>query len=172
MRVTPTGMDLRVSPSQGKYDLKIFAKPLDSEESYTCVCVCKLGIFVRPEGEEDFGHICVYVIRCCAEGSWPPFPRMYSLWKKGCVLYEPWSGVLPSDKWVQFRVCIPGAHRVFLVGQFTSELYLSKSHMWEGNVFTGPVRSQLKLAAKLDPSSPAVSVLSTFDVGDYFVQGP
>ncbi|XP_041039629.1 kyphoscoliosis peptidase [Carcharodon carcharias] len=112
--------------------------------------VYKLGIFVRPEDEEDFGHVCDYVIRCYAESQWPPFPQTYNMWKKGCVLFEPKSGVLPSDKWVRFRVHIPGAHRVFLIGESMNELHLSKSRVWEGNVFTGSAGSQLKLSAKLD----------------------
>ncbi|GCB76451.1 hypothetical protein scyTo_0015489 [Scyliorhinus torazame] len=118
--------------------------------------VYKLGIFVRPEDEEDFGHVCDYVIRCSAESRGPPFPRMYDTWKKGCVIFEPRSGVLPATKWVRFRVRIPRAHRVFLIGESMDELSLSKSRVWEGNVFTGPARSQLKLAANLDRLSPMI----------------
>ncbi|XP_067842833.1 kyphoscoliosis peptidase [Heptranchias perlo] len=132
--------------------------------------VYKLGIFVRPADEEDFGHVCDYVIRCFAEPQWPPFPRMYNLWKKGCVLFEPKSGVLRSENWVRFRVRIPGAHRVFLIGESSHELHLSNTRVWEGDMFTGPRRSQLKLAANFDQLSATVSVVASFDVGDHFTQ--
>ncbi|XP_005997493.1 kyphoscoliosis peptidase isoform X2 [Latimeria chalumnae] len=127
--------------------------------------IYRLALFTGASDKKEFSHICDYVVRCFSNPCWSPFPRVYSMWKKGCVLLEPRSGVLEENSWARFRVRIPGAYKVFLIGQSKSELSVTKNKVWEGKVSTGPTGSVVKLAAKSSDQSPAMDVIMSFDVG-------
>lgn len=79
------------------------------------------------------------------------------------MLFEPCSGLLEPLCWVQFRICVPGARRVSVLGEHRVDLQINKSHIWEGEVFTGNVE-QIKLAASQDETSDQMDILMSFDV--------
>lgn len=79
------------------------------------------------------------------------------------MLFEPRLGLLEPLSWVQFRVRVPGALRVSVVGETRTDLKLNKSRVWEGEAFSGNGLQGLKLAACLGESSD-MAVLMTFDI--------
>ncbi|XP_043998733.1 kyphoscoliosis peptidase [Gambusia affinis] len=125
--------------------------------------VYRLGLYARITTGGDFSPMCDFVVRNNSPQIRPPFPCVYSAWGKGCVLFEPRVGLLEPLSWVLFRVRVPGALRVSVVGESRTDLKLNKSRVWEGEVFSGNSLQQLKLAASLGDSSE-MSVLMMFDV--------
>uniref|UniRef100_A0A3P9HJZ1 Kyphoscoliosis peptidase n=1 Tax=Oryzias latipes TaxID=8090 RepID=A0A3P9HJZ1_ORYLA len=126
------------------------------------VGVYRLGLYARVGPGGEFSPMCDFVLRnsCALPG--PPFPYLYSAWRKGCVLFEPRAGLLDPLSRVHFRVRVPGALRVSVVGETRTDLTLNKSRVWEGEVFTGDALQQLKLAACFRESED-MAVLMTFD---------
>ncbi|XP_043920016.1 kyphoscoliosis peptidase-like [Protopterus annectens] len=129
--------------------------------------VYRLSIFARTT--DVFSHVCDYVVRCFCDICWLPFPKVYGIWKKGYVLLEPRSGVIEENSWMKFRIRIPGAKKVFLIGESRTELCITKTGVWEGNVFTGPAGSKLKLAKKSTEQSTSMDVIMFFNVESSFV---
>ncbi|NXP47239.1 KY peptidase, partial [Heliornis fulica] len=127
--------------------------------------VYKVGLFGRTKDHEDFVHICDYIIRCFSDPSWPPFPRVYSLWRRGCVLLEPRSGVLREQSWVRFRIKVLKAYQVVVLGQEKTVLQQTPNAVWEGDVFTGAAGMQVKLAAKFSQHVSSLEVILVFEVG-------
>ncbi|XP_015253406.1 PREDICTED: kyphoscoliosis peptidase [Cyprinodon variegatus] len=125
--------------------------------------VYRLGLYARITSSEDFSPMCDFIVRNLSNQVMPPFPCVYSAWGKGCVLFEPRMGTLEPLSWTLFRVRVPGALRVSVVGEDRTDLKLNKSRVWEGKVFSGEGLQQLKLAASLEDSSE-MSVLMIFDV--------
>ncbi|XP_027857402.1 kyphoscoliosis peptidase [Xiphophorus couchianus] len=125
--------------------------------------VYRLGLYARITTGGDFSPMCDFVLRNNSPQIRPPFPCVYSAWGKGCVLFEPRVGLLEPLSWVLFRVRVPGALRVSVVGESRTDLKLNKTRVWEGEVFSGNSLQQLKLAASLGDSSE-MSVLMMFDV--------
>ncbi|XP_072221994.1 kyphoscoliosis peptidase isoform X2 [Leuresthes tenuis] len=125
--------------------------------------VYRLGVYARLTPGGDFSPMCDFVLRNSCVHPRPPFPSVYSAWRKGCVLFEPRVGLLEPLSRVQFRIRVPGAIRVSVVGETRTDLKPNKSRVWEGEVFTGNGPQQLKLAASLDESCD-MAVLMTFDV--------
>lgn len=125
--------------------------------------VYRLGLYARITSSEDFSPMCDFIVRNFSNQVMPPFPCVYSAWGKGCVLFEPRMGTLEPLSWTLFRVRVPGALRVSVVGEDRTDLKLNKSRVWEGKVFSGEGLQQLKLAASLEDSSE-MSVLMIFDV--------
>ncbi|XP_038584700.1 kyphoscoliosis peptidase [Micropterus salmoides] len=125
--------------------------------------VYRLGLYARLTPGGDFNPMCDFVLRNSCDQPGPPFPCVYSAWRKGCVLFEPRVGLLEPLSWVRFRVRIPGAQRVSVVGETRTDLKLNKSRVWEGEVFSGNGLEQLKLAAASGDSSD-MAVLMTFDI--------
>lgn len=123
----------------------------------------RLGLYARTSPGGDFSPMCDFVLRNSCDRPGPPFPCVYSAWRKGCVLFEPRGGVLEPLSWVRFRVRIPGAQRVSVVGDTRTDLKLNKSRVWEGEAFSGSGVQQLKLAASSGGSSD-MEVLMTFDI--------
>ncbi|KAF7252727.1 Kyphoscoliosis peptidase [Varanus komodoensis] len=125
----------------------------------------RVGLYGRDTAGKEFTHICDYVVRCFTDPQWLPFPRVYSLWRRGCVLLQPKTGVLQENSWVRFRIKMPMAFSAHVVGQTRMELKLGKNKVWEGEVHTGPAGTRLKVAVKLSRESPSMDVVLAFDVG-------
>ncbi|XP_074721527.1 kyphoscoliosis peptidase-like [Strix uralensis] len=126
--------------------------------------IYKVGLFGRNKDHKDFVHICDYIIRCFSDPSWPPFPRVYSLWRRGCVLLEPRTGILQEQSWVRFRVKVPKAYQAVVLGQQKTVLQQTLNAVWEGDVFTGAVGTQVKLAAKFSQHCSSLEVILAFEV--------
>ncbi|KAG9338553.1 hypothetical protein JZ751_025611 [Albula glossodonta] len=127
--------------------------------------VYRLGLYGKTTPGQDFNPLCDFILRCPSEASWPPFPCVYSAWRKGCVLFEPRSGWLQPQSWVRFRVRVPGAQSVSVVGgESRTPLQLNKSRVWEGEVLAGSAASQLKLAASGRGECNEIAVIMAFDV--------
>ncbi|XP_074848327.1 kyphoscoliosis peptidase-like isoform X2 [Carettochelys insculpta] len=124
----------------------------------------RVGLFGRDKDQKDFTHVCDYVVRCFSEPRWLPFPHVYSMWRKGCVLLQPRKGVLQERSWVRFRVRMPKAHRALVVGPSRTELQPTLSKIWEGDVYTGLAGTVLKLAVKFSQHSKRLDVILSFDV--------
>lgn len=125
--------------------------------------VYRLGLYARLTPGGDFNPMCDFVLRNSCDQPGPPFPCVYSAWRKGCVLFEPRVGLLEPLSWVRFRVRVPGAQRVSVVGETRTDLKLNKSRVWEGEVSSGNGLRQLKLAAASGDSGD-MAVLMTFDI--------
>ncbi|TNN51997.1 Kyphoscoliosis peptidase [Liparis tanakae] len=125
--------------------------------------VYRLGLYAKVAPGGDFSPMCDFVLRNSCERPGAPFPGVYSAWGKGCVLFEPRAGRLDALAWVRFRVRVPGARRVSVMGETGTELKLNKSRVWEGEVFSGVGLRPLKLAAALGEAGD-MAVLLTFDI--------
>ncbi|NWW93300.1 KY peptidase, partial [Rhynochetos jubatus] len=172
---TPTNVEITASLSKDKaistnYPLErhILVTHLRTKVSVCVVLpesgIYKLGLFGRSEDHKDFVHICDYIIRCFSDPSWPPFPRVYSLWRRGCVLLEPRAGVLQEQSWVRFRVKVPKAYQAVVLGQEKTVLQQTPNMVWEGDVFTGAAGTQVKLAAKFSQHCSSLEVILAFEV--------
>ncbi|XP_034957065.2 kyphoscoliosis peptidase-like [Zootoca vivipara] len=126
--------------------------------------VFRLSLYGRDAENKEFVHVCDYIIRCFTNPQWLPFPRVYSLWRKGCVLLEPRSGVLQEKSWVRFRIKMPEACSAHIVGPSRWELQLGQNKVWEGEVYTGLAATMLKVAIKFSLDSPSMDVILSFDV--------
>ncbi|XP_063781412.1 kyphoscoliosis peptidase-like [Pseudophryne corroboree] len=122
----------------------------------------KLSIFTKPQRAQEFSHACDYVIRCHSNQGLPPFPNVYGAWRRGCLLLQPQAGLLPAESWENFRVKIPGACKVLVIGPVKTELQLTKSTVWEGKVFTGTAGSLIKLAVKFSSNSAEMDIVMSF----------
>uniref|UniRef100_A0AAV2JHS7 Transglutaminase-like domain-containing protein n=1 Tax=Knipowitschia caucasica TaxID=637954 RepID=A0AAV2JHS7_KNICA len=123
----------------------------------------KLGLYARTTPGDNFNPMCDFVLRNVCDQQGPPFPCVYSAWRKGCVLFEPRMGLLEAATWVRFRVRVPGAQKVCVVGETRTDLKLNKSRVWEADVFTVGGDQPLKLAAATGESAE-MAVMMTFDV--------
>ncbi|XP_030048414.1 kyphoscoliosis peptidase-like [Microcaecilia unicolor] len=128
----------------------------------------KVGFFTKGREEKEFVHVCDYVIQCFSNPKWLPFPKAYSIWRKGCILLQPRSGLLQGEKWVKFRLKIPEAKRVLVIGTSNTELRPTKNKIWEGDVFTGPTGTLLKVAVRFSQHSACMEVALSFKVEDEF----
>ncbi|XP_061438940.1 uncharacterized protein LOC133363690 [Rhineura floridana] len=126
--------------------------------------VYKVSLYGRDTESKEFTHVCDYVVRCFASLQWLPFPRAYSLWRRGCVLLQPRTGVLQEESWVRFRIRMPGAYSAHVVGHSRMELKLGQSKVWEGDVYTGLAGTTLKVAVKFSRESPSMDVVLLFNV--------
>ncbi|XP_042356405.1 uncharacterized protein ky [Plectropomus leopardus] len=126
--------------------------------------VYRLGLYAKITPGGDFNPMCDFVLRNSCDQPGPPFPCVYSAWRKGCVLFEPRVGLLEPLSWVRFRVRVPGAQRVSVMGETRTDLKLNKSRVWEGEVFSGNGLKVLKLAAATSGESTDMAVLMTFDI--------
>lgn len=125
--------------------------------------VYKLSLFGKTPSTQEFNFLCDFILQNDSESPGLPFPYTYTAWRKGSVLYEPRSGLLEPLCCVKFRVLVPGVHKVMVLGERTVDLTINKSHIWEGEVFTGNVR-QIKLATSQDKTSKKMDIVMTFDV--------
>ncbi|XP_034419425.1 kyphoscoliosis peptidase [Cyclopterus lumpus] len=125
--------------------------------------VYRLGLYAKITPGGDFSPMCDFVLRNSCDRPGASFPSVYSAWRKGCVLFEPRVGLLEPLAWVRFRVRVPGAQRVSMMGETRTDLKLNKSRVWEGEVFSGNGLQPLKLAAASGESSD-MAVLLTFDI--------
>ncbi|TSQ35290.1 Kyphoscoliosis peptidase [Bagarius yarrelli] len=125
--------------------------------------IYKLSLYGKNSSSQELNLLCDFILQNSSETSWPPFPYTFTSWKKGSVLFEPHSGVLKPLCWVPFRVRVPGAHRVIVLGEQHVELQINESHIWEGEVFTGNMK-QIKLAASQEEISDQMDILICFDV--------
>ncbi|XP_067099704.1 kyphoscoliosis peptidase [Osmerus mordax] len=128
--------------------------------------VYRLGLYARDGPEGDFRPLCDFVLKNGSQQPGPPFPCVYAAWRRGCVLLEPRSGRLEeaAGSWVRFRVKVPGARRVAVLGgEGTAELRQNRSRVWEGEALTGSGQSQLRLVAVTGESADT-AVLLTFDL--------
>ncbi|NXL83219.1 KY peptidase, partial [Alectura lathami] len=170
--------DIEVTASLSKDKVTSAEYPLERYvlvthlKSKVSVCVVlpepgmyRVGLFGRSRDHQEFAHICDYVVRCFSEPSWPPFPKVYSLWRRGCVLLEPRTGLLQEQSWVRFRVKVPKACKAVVLGQEKTALQLSPSSVWEGDVFSGAAGTLVRLAAGFSPHSSSMEVLLAFEVG-------
>ncbi|XP_040056426.2 kyphoscoliosis peptidase isoform X1 [Gasterosteus aculeatus] len=125
--------------------------------------VYRLGLYAKVTPDGEFDPMCDFVLRNSSDRPGAPFPAVYSAWRRGCVLFEPRVGVLERLAWVRFRVRVPGAQRVSVMGETRTDLKLNKSRVWEGEVFSGSGLQPLKLAAASGESGD-MAVLLTFDI--------
>ncbi|XP_015830392.3 kyphoscoliosis peptidase [Nothobranchius furzeri] len=125
--------------------------------------VYRLGLYACNTPGGDFSPMCDFVIKSSCNQPRPPFPNVYSAWVKGCVLFEPRAGLLEPLSWVQFRVRVPRAVRVSVVGETLTDLKLNNTRIWEGKAFSGSGSLELKLVASSGDSTD-MAVLMTFDV--------
>lgn len=125
--------------------------------------VYRLGLYARSTPGGSFDPMCDFVVRSSSTQPGPPFPTVYSAWGRGCVLFEPREGLLEPRSWVRFRMRVPGAQRVSVIGDGRIELKMNKSRVWEGEVFSGNGLGQIKVAAALGESAD-MSVLLSFDI--------
>lgn len=123
--------------------------------------VFRLGLYARLSPAGDFDPMCDFVLRNSCERPGPPFPRVYAAWRRGCVLFEPRVGLLEARTWVRFRVRVPGAQRVSVIGETKTDLKMNKSRVWEAEVFSG--LQPLKLATAAGGAGD-MAVLLIFDV--------
>ncbi|MGH0140965.1 UNVERIFIED_CONTAM: hypothetical protein FKN15_076538 [Acipenser sinensis] len=169
--------DLEFTAVLAKENMKDVKQTLDRHVLFTytdskvTVSVClpeagiyKLGLHAKAASSEDFTHVCDYILKCTSEEGWQPFPTTYRAWKKGCVLFEPRSGMLEPLGRVRFRVRVPGAQKVCVIGESRTELQLNKSRVWEGEVSTGGTVPELKVAAKFDAESTGMDVILSFGI--------
>ncbi|NWI10687.1 KY peptidase, partial [Crypturellus soui] len=173
---TRGGVDVTASLSKdkvsgAKYPLEryVLVTQLQAKVS-VCVAlpesgVYKVGLYGRREDSKDFAHVCDYIVRCFSEPCWPPFPRVYGPWGKGCVLLEPRTGELQEQSWDRVRVKVPNACSVVAIGQEKVALQLSPNKVWEGDVLAGSAGTQVKVAARLSQRCPSLEVLLAFEVG-------
>ncbi|KPP72706.1 kyphoscoliosis peptidase-like, partial [Scleropages formosus] len=126
--------------------------------------VYRLGLYGKTTPGQEFSPLCDFILRGPSVTSWPPFPYIYTAWQRGCVLFEPRSGLLQPQSYVRFRVRVPGARKVIVAAEEQTNLQLNKSKVWEGEVFTGVSGSQLKLASSVDGEATQMAVLMSFDV--------
>ncbi|KAF7669592.1 hypothetical protein LDENG_00176780 [Lucifuga dentata] len=126
--------------------------------------VYMLRLYAKSRSQQDFSPMCDFVLKNSSQASLPPFPCMYTAWQKGSVLFEPRAGLLAPMSWVRFRVRVPWAQKVSVLGEQTVHLELSRSRVWEGKVFTGEKVKQLKVAASRGGGSTDMSVIMCFDV--------
>ncbi|XP_053109585.1 kyphoscoliosis peptidase-like [Hemicordylus capensis] len=124
----------------------------------------RVGLYGRNADSKEFTHVCDYVVRCSTSPQWLPFPRVYSLWRRGCVLLQPRTGVLQEESWVRFRLKMPKALSALVVGHARTELKLGRNKVWEGEVYTGPAGTRLKVAVKFSSKSSSMEVILSFDV--------
>ncbi|XP_053560291.1 kyphoscoliosis peptidase-like [Bombina bombina] len=122
----------------------------------------KLSIFAKSQDNQEFAHVCDYVIRCLSDNHLLPFPKLYSAWRNSYTLLQPRSGLLSAESWVNFRVKIPGACKVVLIGPVKTELQLIKNKIWEGSIFTGPIGTLIKLAVKFTQNSTTMDIVMSF----------
>lgn len=125
--------------------------------------VYKLSLYGKTPSNQEFNLLCDFILQNSSESSWPPFPYTYTAWRKGSVLFEPRSGLLEPLCWVQFRVRVPMARKVTVLGEHRVDLQINKSHIWEGEVFTGNLE-QIKLAASQEDNFEQMDILMSFDV--------
>lgn len=125
--------------------------------------VYRLGLYARAGPGRDFNPLGDFVVRNSCERPGLPFPSAFSAWRRGCVLLEPRSGRLEARAWVRFRVRVPGALRVAVLGDGRTELRQNRTGVWEGEAFTGDGLAQLRLAASTSEASD-MAVLLTFDL--------
>lgn len=126
--------------------------------------VYKLQLYAKFPNHQDFSPMCDFVLRSTSQAPLPPFPCTYTAWQKGSVLFEPRGGLLEPMSWVRFRVRVPGAQRVSILGEQLIDLQLNKSRVWEGEVFTATNVKQLKLATSRAGGSSDLSIIMCFDV--------
>ncbi|KAM4621911.1 lim and transglutaminase domain protein ltd-1-like [Polymixia lowei] len=126
--------------------------------------VYKLRLYAKFPNHQDFSPMCDFVLKTTSQASLPPFPCAYTAWHKGFVLFEPRTGLLEPMSWVRFRVRVPGAQRVSILGEQLIDLRLNQSRVWEGEVFIGANVKQLKLATSGGESSTDMSIVMCFDV--------
>ncbi|KAL8206551.1 UNVERIFIED_CONTAM: hypothetical protein K2H54_008842 [Gekko kuhli] len=126
--------------------------------------VYRVSLYGRKASGEEFVHVCDYVVRCFASPQWLPFPRVYSLWARGCVLLQPRTGILEEESRVRFRVKMPKVYSALVVGHSRTQLKLGQNKVWEGDVSTGPAGTMLKVAVKFSPESTSMDVILSFDV--------
>lgn len=124
----------------------------------------RVSLYGRGVNGPEFTHVCDYVVRCFTNPQWPPFPRVYSLWRRGCVLLQPRAGVLPAQSWERFRLKMPKACSALVVGHAKTELREGPNQVWEGNVYTGPAGTLLKVAVKFSSEATRLEVILSFDV--------
>lgn len=124
----------------------------------------RLSLYGRRPPQQDFSPLCDFVLRSvCAERG-EPFPRVYSSWGRGCVLLEPRGGLLVAGQQVMFRVRVPGASSVCVIGEKQTELCLNKSRVWEGKAHTGcGALTHISLAVATTHTDK-MAVLLTWDV--------
>ncbi|XP_051514906.1 kyphoscoliosis peptidase-like [Myxocyprinus asiaticus] len=127
--------------------------------------VYKLGLYGKTSFKQEFSLLCDYILKNTSMNKWSPFPCTYKAWKKGSVLFEPRTGMLEPFSWVRFRLRVPGTRKVSVQGEQRVDLQLSKSRVWEGEVFTGR-GPQLKLAASQSETSNEMAILLSFSVLD------
>lgn len=125
--------------------------------------VYRLGLYARRIPGGEFDPMCDFVVKNSCARLGPPFPAVYSAWGKGCVLFEPRESLIEPRSWVCFRMRVPGAQRVSVIGTSRTELKMNKSRVWEGEVFSGDGPGQIKVAAALGGSTD-MAVLLTFDI--------
>lgn len=124
----------------------------------------RVSLYGRKANGEEFVHVCDYVVRCFANPEWLPFPRVYSLWARGCVLLQPRTGILEEESRVRFRVKMPKVYSTFVLGHSRTPLKRGQNKVWEGDVFTGPAGTTLKVVVKFSPESISMDVILSFDV--------
>ncbi|XP_043089119.1 kyphoscoliosis peptidase-like [Puntigrus tetrazona] len=126
--------------------------------------IYKLGLYGNTSLKQAYPLLCDYILKNTSVNRWPPFPRMYGSWKKGCVLFEPREGRLEASSWVTFRVQVPEARKVCVEGDKSVDLQLNESGVWEGKAFTGR-GPELHLMAKLSETpNNTMMFLMTFSV--------
>lgn len=76
-----------------------------------------LRLFAKSLNQQDFSLLRDFILKRSCQASVPPFPCTYTDWQKGSVLLEPRSGLLEPMSYVGFRVRVPGAHRVSVLGE-------------------------------------------------------
>uniref|UniRef100_A0A803STN7 KY-like immunoglobulin-like domain-containing protein n=1 Tax=Anolis carolinensis TaxID=28377 RepID=A0A803STN7_ANOCA len=126
--------------------------------------IYRVSLYGRDGDSKEFIHVCDYVIRCFADPRWLPFPKVYSSWRRGCVLLQPRTGILQEKSWTRFRVKMPKAYSAHVVGHLRTDLKLGQNKVWEGDVYTGLAGATLKVAVKFSHDSPSMDVILSFDV--------
>ncbi|XP_076156567.1 kyphoscoliosis peptidase [Alosa pseudoharengus] len=126
--------------------------------------VYRLSLYGRTPPQQDYVPLCEFVLRSSYPEPNPPFPAVYSAWGRGCVLLEPRGGVLLAGQQVAFRVRVPGARSVCVIGEKHAELKMNKSRVWEGHARAGHgTLTHVKLAAAT-VETDSMAILLTWDV--------
>ena len=133
-------------PECGRYALKIFAKELGTDGSYSHVYTCVL-------------HVTLPTENCL------PFPSTFLQWKPDCDILEPTVKVLPTDSKIKFAAYVPNVLHLSVIDSNNkcTTMVKDKDNIWRAEVDTGNP-GQLKLSGHFEKTSDTFNTLLSYTV--------
>ncbi|XP_066920042.1 kyphoscoliosis peptidase-like [Clytia hemisphaerica] len=132
-------------PRVGQFDLKIFARELNSEQS-------------------NLNLVCRYAITCTNKlGPSSSFPRQFKRWSPGFYLHSPTDGVLYNGETYKFRISLPNVTEmaVCLGGKNSTweRIPNSRGALWEGEITLPDWVERVNVVARFEEKTPFSSLL-------------